>query len=311
MKKTVLIIHGGAGPDSPFIRENIENYKKGLGEALEAGYAILKKEGKATDAVEAAINALENNPFFNAGRGSSINAKGEVEMCASIMNGENLNSGAVAIVKNVKNPVSLAKAVMQTTDYIYLGGEGALDFAKQVKVELEPDAYFITEQKFDEYLEKRKEAYESGRDVALEEINSRMHGTVGAVALDAAGNIAAATSTGGTAFCKEGRIGDSSMIGVGTYADNKTCAISTTGDGEYLIRGVIAHSVSSFMKYKNKSLKEACKEIVHNENKDVKGDIGLIALDAEGNMAVEFNSEHMHRAWKLGDEKPVIKIYRE
>jgi L-asparaginase / beta-aspartyl-peptidase len=309
MEKFTIVVHGGAGKDSNFIRGHQKEITEGLEEAVQRGYEILKKHGSATEAVEAAVNVLEDNMYFNAGRGSALNAKGEVEMCSSIMDGKTLNSGAVAIVKNVKNPVSLAKAVMVNTDYIYLGGEGALDYAKNLNIQLMPDAYFITPYQYDEYEKAAKSEYQGLRRIALEEINSRMHGTVGAVALDMDGNLAAATSTGGTPNAKRGRIGDSSMIGVGTYADNKTCAVSATGDGEYLIRGVITHSVSQLMKLKNLSLAEACRKVIHEENEGIKGDIGIIAADAEGNIAMEFNCERMLRGWKKGHHAIVTKIY--
>jgi beta-aspartyl-peptidase (threonine type) len=308
MKKLAIVVHGGAGPDSPFIRKHLKDYKKGLAEALEAGFAILKNNGTAVDAVEAAVNSLEDNVLFNAGRGSAINAQGEIEMNAAIMDGKKLDCGAVAIVKNIKNPVSLAKAVMLTTNYICLGGEGALNFAKKTNIELEPDSYFVTERQFDEYSLNRKKYFDSNREVALEQINQRFHGTVGAVALDSEGNLAAATSTGGTAYSKEGRIGDAGMIGVGTYANNDICAISTTGDGEIMIKRAIAQSISGLIKYKNKNVKAACKEVVHHENKSVDGDIGVIAIDKNGNIAIEFNSEHMHRGWKTNYETE-IKVY--
>jgi beta-aspartyl-peptidase (threonine type) len=309
MKKIAIAVHGGAGPDSEFIRKYEKELKEGLQRAIRAGYDILKKKGTAIEAVEAAVNEMENNWLFNAGRGSAINAKGEVEMCASIMDGRTLNSGAVAIVKNVKNPVSLAKAIMTNTDYIYLGGEGALDYAKKINIELAPSSYFVTPHQYDEFAKKQKEEFANLNNVAIEHLNQRMHGTVGAVALDQEGNLAAATSTGGTANCKEGRIGDSSMIGVGTFADNRTCAASGTGDGEYLIRGVITHSVSEAMKYKKSSLKTACKEVIHHENRNAKGDMGVIAIDGKGNIAREFNSERMLRAWKQGSTPIVVKFY--
>jgi L-asparaginase / beta-aspartyl-peptidase len=311
MKKIAIVIHGGAGPDSNYIRSHIRDYEKGLEEALDKAYEILKDNGKATDAVEKAVNMLENNPFFNAGRGSALNSIAEVEMCASIMDGKNRKMGAIAIVKNVKNPVSLAKAVMLNTNYVYLGAQGALNFAKKTNVELEPDSYFITEYQFDEYEVKRKESYDDNREAALDQIEKRFHGTVGAVALDHEGNIAAATSTGGTPYCKEGRIGDSSMIGVGTFADNNVCAVSTTGDGEVLIKNIIAHEVASLVRYAGKSLKAACKEVVHNQNDPSGGDIGVIAIDPRGNIAVDFNSERMHRGWKTGEGKAVVKIYKD
>jgi len=309
MKKTVIVVHGGAGPGSTFIRHNQEQIRLGIEQALAQGYAILEKEGKAVDAVEAAVRCLENNPYFNCGRGSALNDKAEVEMCASIMEGKKLNSGAVAIVKHVKHPVSLAKSIMQNTSYIYMGGDEALDYAKETNLELKPDAYFVTEHQYDEYARCRADANESGKETLKK--SRRAHGTVGAVALDLEGNLAAATSTGGTPFSKAGRIGDSSMIGIATYADNKTCAVSATGDGEYLIRGVIAHSISSIMKYKNGKLKDACKEVVRVENEGVDGDIGAIALDADGNIAIEFNSERMHRGWKLGPDKVESRIYKD
>lgn len=309
MNKITILVHGGAGADSEFIRKNKEGIKKGLLDAIDKGYEILKNNGTAVEAVEAAVNSLEDNPLFNAGRGSAINAKGEVEMCASIMDGKTLNSGAVAIVKNVKHPVSLAKAIMENTSFIYLGNAGALDYARSINIQLEPDSYFITEHQYDEYAKKREKEFLSTRSVALEQIEQKMHGTVGAVALDSEGNIAAATSTGGTPNAKEGRIGDSSMIGVGTFADNKTCAISCTGDGEYLIRGVISHSISAAIKYKGLSLKEAAALVVHEENKNIEGDIGIIALDRDGNFTLEFNSERMLRAWKQGGGSTNVKIY--
>lgn len=307
--KLAIVVHGGAGPDSDFIKSHKKEYEEGLKKAVDAGFEVLKNHGSAVDAVEAAVNELENNPIFNAGRGSALNAKGEVEMCASIMNGRNLNSGAVAIVKNVKNPISLAKAIMQNTDYIYLGSEGALDYARSINIALEPESYFVTEHQFDEYKKKRRDAFDSNRDVASEQIKERGHGTVGAVAVDFQGNVAAATSTGGTAYCKEGRIGDSSMIGVGSYADNKTCAVSSTGDGEYLIRAVICHSISSMMKYKKASLKDAMNEIIHKDNKEVMGDLGVIGVDAKGNVFVSYNSERMHHGWRTSGSKTNVKVY--
>lgn len=310
VKPFAIVVHGGAGSDSPFIRKNEEAYRQGLGEALNAGYQVLEHHGSATDAVEAAVRVLENNPLFNAGRGSAINAKGEVEMCASVMEGKSLNSGAVAIVKNVRNPVALARSVMDNTPYIYLGGEGALDYARQTSLALEPDAYFVTEHQYDEYETERKKRHISNRPVAEEQINNRMHGTVGAVALDQEGNLAAATSTGGTAFCKEGRIGDSSMIGVGSYANNATCAVSGTGDGEYLIRGVVSHSVSEYMRLGSKSVEDACRQVVHTDNAGIDGDMGVIAIDAVGNIAAEFNCERMHRGWKTSCGKTVVEIYK-
>ncbi|HEY0060315.1 MAG TPA: isoaspartyl peptidase/L-asparaginase [Flavisolibacter sp.] len=314
MKKLVMVVHGGAGPDSEFIRQHTKEYEEGIAAAVEAGYKVLEEGGSAVDAVEASVNALEDNPYFNAGKGSAINAKAEVEMCASIMQGKDRKSGAVAILKNVRNPISLARAVMEKTRHIYLGGVGALDFAKTVKAPLEPESYFITDHQYEAYEEKRKELkkeVQDGQLIALEQINERMHGTIGAVALDSKGNIAAATSTGGTECAKEGRIADSSMVGVGTYADNATCAVSTTGDGEYHIQHVSAYQIASLVEYKGESVPAACRYLIHEKCKDVEGDMGLIAVDTKGDFALEFNSDRMHRGWRTSEDALTVKIYKD
>ena len=311
-KKFAIIVHGGAGQDSDFIKRNYDNYKKGIKDAVNAGYKTLKEGGKAIDAVEAAVNSLEDNPLFNAGRGSAINAKGEVEMCASIMDGKQLNSGAVAIIKHVKNPVSLAKAIMLNTNYISLANNGALDYAKKINIALEPDAYFVTEHQYDVYMKKRKDEFMSTSSIAKEQMDQRMHGTVGAVALDMEGNLAAATSSGGTENAKEGRMGDSSIIGAGTYANNLTAGISCTGDGEYIIRGVVAHAISSYIFYTGASLEEAVEYVLHDLNGTVKGDIGIIAIDKDGNIYADLNCPRMHRGWLSSDADDIeVKIYRE
>jgi L-asparaginase / beta-aspartyl-peptidase len=303
MSRFSIAIHGGAGPDSEYIRQNIQGYKDGIRRAVNAGYAILEKGGSSVDAVEAAVNEMENDPLFNAGKGAALNAKAEVELCASIMSGKHRKSGAVAIVKNVKNPVSLARAVMEKTEHIYLGSYGALDFAKKIKAPLAPDSYFITPHAYDQYDEARKKAGVTDNEIAEEQLTKRMHGTVGAVAVDVHGNVAAATSTGGTEFAKEGRIGDSSMIGVGAFAQNETCAVSTTGDGEYHILYVSAFHIAALMEYKGMTVQEACRFLIHEKCKDVEGDMGIIAVDPQGNVALEFNSERMHRGCKTCDGK--------
>jgi beta-aspartyl-peptidase (threonine type) len=307
-KKIAIAIHGGAEPDSAFVRTHLKEYEEGLRKAVSDGYEVLKKRGTAVDAVETAVNELENNALFNAGKGSALNEKGEVEMCSSIMDGKTLRSGAVAIVKNVKNPVSLARSIMEESKFIYLGDKGALSYAQEIKIALRPDAYFITEHQYNEF-EKAKKTNNVNK-LVNEAIYSKMHGTVGAVALDHNGHIAAATSTGGTVNCKEGRIGDSSMIGIGTYADDNTCAVSGTGDGEYLIRGVIAHSVAMAIRYGHLSLQEACDYIVHSENKDIEGDLGIIAINKEGQIVIKFNSDLMHRAWIGLDGVIKVGIYK-
>jgi beta-aspartyl-peptidase (threonine type) len=309
MNKIAIAVHGGAGPDSEHIRQNLEGYKKGIENAVNTGYIILEKGGTAVDAVEAAVKSLEDNPLFNAGKGSALNEKAEVEMCASIMSGENLNSGAVAIVRNVKNPVSLARAVMEQTKHIYLGNKGALDFALQINIPMEPDAYFITEYQYETYDQARKESGGSSQEKGRTQVNERMHGTVGAVAVDTNGNVAAATSTGGTEYCKEGRIADSSMIGVGSYANNQTCAVSGTGEGEYLIRHVTSFHVSALIEYKGMPLREACHFLIQEKCRNVQGDMGIIAVDPHGNIAMEFNSDRMHRGSRSSDQDLMVAIY--
>ncbi|MDF2449550.1 MAG: asparaginase [Bacteroidota bacterium] len=309
-KRIAIVVHGGAGEDSEFLRKHKKEYEKGIEKAMNAGYNVLAKNGSAVDAVEQAVIELENSPIFNAGRGSALNALGQVEMDAAIMDGKTMNSGAVALLQNVKNPISLAKAIMLNTKYRFLGAHGALDYAKRIHTSLEPDSYFITEYQYDEYAKKVKEEFLDTKEIALDEINQRYHGTVGAVALDEDGNLAASTSTGGTPNAKEGRIGDSCVIGAGCYANNDRCAISGTGDGEFLIKSVLAHSISACIAYKKMSVQEACDYVIFKENKKIDGDIGAICLDKAGNIGIAFNSERMIRGYKATGKRPFIKIYK-
>lgn len=309
MSKLAIIIHGGAGPGSDFIKKNEEEYKKALKEAADTGYKVLEDGGNAVDAVEAAVNYLEDNPLFNAGRGSALNKKAEVEMGASIMNGQNRKSGAVDIVKNVKNPVTLARAVMEKTKHIYLGDKGAMEFGQSIGIKYMPEAYFITDHAWEQYLEATKEEGPKPEEAGDYQLKRKEHGTVGAVALDKDGNIAAATSTGGIENKIQGRIADSSMIGIGSYADNATCAVSATGDGEFLIQNVVGFHLVALIKYKKLSLKDAAHYLMNVELKDVEGDMGFIALDAQGNLALEFNSDRMHRAWRTSQGEEGVLIY--
>jgi L-asparaginase / beta-aspartyl-peptidase len=303
MNKIAIVVHGGAGPDSDYIREHQVGHKKGIQDAIDVGYSVLESGGSAIDAVEAAIRSMEDNELFNAGKGSSLNENKEAEMCASIMDGKRQESGAVAIIKGIKNPVSLARAVMEKTESMYLGESGAMKLAKEIGVPIEPQEYFITKHTLEQYEEKKKEVQEK-------KLNGvPMHGTVGAVALDMYGNLAAATSTGGTEFNKQGRIGDSSMVGVGTYANNETCAVSTTGDGEYNMRFVSAFHVSALVEYKGLGLEEAANYLVHEKAKDIDGDIGLVALNRNAEIAMVFNTERMHRGWKTNSAEGQPQIY--
>lgn len=310
MSKIAIAVHGGAGPDSNFIKKNIEGYKKGLKEARDIGYNVLEDGGSAIDAVEAAVNYLEDNPLFNAGRGSALNEKAEVEMDASIMSGKDLSCGAAALIKNVKNPVTLARAVMEKTKHTYVAGQGVLELAQKLSLQLRPDAYFITDHAFEEYQKAKENSQQSeANDFVQELVKKRTHGTVGAVALDKDGNVAAATSTGGTENKLPGRIADSSMVGIGSYANNRTCAVSGTGDGEYLMQNVMGFHVSALMEYKGLSVQDACRYLMHEKLKDVEGDMGIIAVDPYGNIALEFNSERMHRSWKTADGEQSTEIY--
>ncbi|HEY0039293.1 MAG TPA: isoaspartyl peptidase/L-asparaginase [Flavisolibacter sp.] len=311
MAKFAIAVHGGAGPDSEFIQKHQKEYKEALKEALDVGYRVLEDGGSAVDAVEAAVNFFEDNSIFNAGRGSALNEKAQVEMDASIMNGADIKSGAVSIVKNVKNPVTLARAIMEKTKHIYLGDMGALEFARKIGLKIMPEAYFITDHAFEQYLSAVQEEKNTIEEAGEYQVKVKEHGTVGAVALDKDGNIAAATSTGGVENKVPGRIGDTSMIGVGTYANNKTCAVSTTGDGELHIKHVSAFHISALVEYKGYTVKEAAHHLIKEKCKDEEGDMGLIAIDPQGNVALEFNSDRMHRGYRTSDGEQFVGIYPE
>lgn len=283
-----IAIHGGAGSlhrNTTSLQQE-EDYKKGINEALEAGYYVLARGGSAVEAVEKSVMALENNPLFNAGRGAVFTAEGTHETDAAMMCGNTLKAGAVAGVTNIRNPISLARAVMEKSENVLLAGKGAMDFAREKDIAFEEDGYFHTDHRRKELIEAQQK--EAG--------NNTGKGTVGAVALDQSGNLAVATSTGGITNKKYGRVGDSPVIGGGTYANNETCAVSCTGDGEFFIRLVTAYDVASLMQYKNMKLSEACDAAVHKLT-TLGGEGGLIALDRQGNVQLVFNCESMLRAW--------------
>ena len=314
MKKYVIAIHGGAGT---ILRTNMTNeieqkYKMALNESILAGENILLNSGLAIDAVEAAIRSLENNPLFNAGRGSVFSHEGEHEMDASIMNGKDLMAGAVAGVKNVKNPITLAKSVMQHSNHVFMAGQGAEVFAKQLNIEMAPNEYFFEQMRYDQLIQAK-----ASDTIHLDHVDNKFEngekkfGTVGAVALDVFGNISAGTSTGGMTNKKHGRVGDTPIIGAGTYANNQTCAVSCTGHGEFFIRSVVAYDISCLIEYKGFSLKEACNLVVKDKLVKIGGEGGLIALDARGNIELCFNSEGMYRASKKSNEEVYLGIYRD
>src|SRR5664279_3083147 len=306
MQKISIAIHGGAGT---IIKEDMTpeleaEYRNALKESLDAGYAVLKNGGSAISAVKAAVVMMEDNVLFNAGKGSVFTKKGLNEMDASIMDGSTLNAGAVAGVRNIRNPVELAEEVMLQSGHVFLSGEGANDFAIKQRIKLEPDEYFYSQYRYDQWQKIRdSDSYQlDHKSNKLEGLmKEKKFGTVGAVACDGVGNIAAATSTGGMTNKRYGRIGDSPMIGAGTYANNKTCAISCTGHGEIFIKAVAAYDVSCLMEYKNMSLQEACEEVVFKKLVALHGEGGLIGVDAKGNAAMIFNSAGMYRGLKNSD----------
>lgn len=284
------------------------NYVMGLRESILAGESVLKNGGSALDAVEQAIRVLEDNPLFNAGRGSVFSHAGKNEMDAAIMNGADLSAGAVAGIYNVKNPISLARAVMEKSEHVLLSGSGAVEFAKSIGAEFADDEYFFVQSRYDQ-LAKAQSSDSTLLDHTGEKDNKKF-GTVGAVALDIHGNLAAATSTGGMTNKKFGRVGDSPIIGAGTYANNSTCAISCTGHGEFFMRSVVAYDISCLMEYRNMSLADACDYVVMKKLIEFGGEGGLIAVDREGNICMPFNTDGMYQANKKSGQDLFIAIYR-
>src|SRR5690554_1734227 len=286
--KYTILVHGGAGTISKSIPDSVkEEYLNSLTEALNIGKEILENGGKSIDAVEQVVKYLEDNPLFNAGKGAVLTSEGKHELDASIMDGSNLSTGAVTLLSTVKNPVSLARLVMEKTQHVLLGGKGAEKFAEEMGLEIVPNEYFSTENR-KKQLEKSK-------------------GTVGCVALDIHGNLAAATSTGGRNNKMPGRIGDSPLINAGTYANNKTCAVSGTGIGEEFIRHTVAFNISALMEYKGMTLKEAADEVIFKILK--KDDGGVIAVDKNGNYAMPFNTLGMYRGVAASDGIFEVKIW--
>ena len=279
-----IVVHGGAGT---ILKKNMSDekekrYKSKLEEAIRTGYQVLQNGGTSLDAVEQTIMILEDSPLFNAGKGAVFTHDKRNELDASIMEGSNLKAGAVAGVTHIKNPIRAARAVMEKSEHVLLAREGAEQFALLQKLDTVSPTYFFTE--------KRARSLERA-------IKEEKFGTVGCVALDQNGNIAAGTSTGGMTNKRWGRIGDSPIIGAGTYANNKTCGVSSTGWGEYFIRGVVAHDISAMMEYGGKSLKESANHVIHHKLTELGGSGGIIALDQKGNIVMEFNTEGMYRGY--------------
>jgi len=284
-----------------------EAYKKALKIALDKGYKILENGGSAIDAIELAVCALEDSHLFNAGRGSVFTAKETHEMDASIMDGKTLNAGAVSLITGIKNPVSLARDVMDKSGHVFLAGKGAMEFAEKMNYTLEKEDYFYDELRYQQWIEIK-----DTNKFQLDHKHNKDHkfGTVGAVACDKDGNIAAATSTGGMTNKRYGRVGDSPMIGAGNYANNKFCAVSCTGSGEYFIRGVVAYDVACLIEHKSMSLNEATWEVINKRILEIGGDGGMIAVNNLGVISMTFNTEGMYRASKTSTGKEEISIYK-
>ena len=344
MERFILVVHGGAGT---ILKKNMTDekekaYKEKLKEAMKIGYDILKKGGTSVDAVEATIRVLEDSPLFNAGKGAVFTNDGKNEMDASIMDGKTLNAGAVANVRYIKNPISLARKVMENSPHVMLTGKGAKKFAKENGIEIVDTSYFYDETRWKQWnkikgTKEQKMDHSDDRgdapsptspkgkgenpkdegsqqpffDIEFNEKIDSKYGTVGAVALDKYGNLAAGTSTGGMTNKMYGRVGDSPIIGAGTYANNNTCAVSCTGHGEYFIRSVVAYDIGALMEYKNMTVKEAADEVIHRKLPKLGGSGGVIAVDIKGNFTMPFNTEGMYRGFVKEDGKVEVFIYKE
>lgn len=313
-----IVIHGGAGT---ILRENMTPedeaaYKAKLEEAIRVGYEILKNGGSSLDAVEKTINVMEDSPLFNAGKGAVFTNAETNELDASIMDGKTLNAGASAGTTNVRNPINLARAIMEKSPHVMLSGKGAEEFAKEQGIQIVDPSYFFTERRYNSLLKiKETEKVELDHDdkTAFYDptIKDSKFGTVGCVALDKNGNLAAGTSTGGMTNKRWGRIGDAPIIGAGTYANNNTCAVSSTGWGEFFIRAMVAHDISALMEYKGLTLQDAAKEVIQKKVPQLGGDGGIVAVGKNGNMVMEFNTAGMYRASMNDKGELYIGIYKD
>lgn len=327
-KRPMFIIHGGAGviTRTNMSPEKEAEFRKKLEEAVLAGYNALQAGKSSLDAVEIAIRILEDSPLFNAGKGAVFTADGKNELDSSIMDGKTLMAGAVAGLHHVKNPISLARKVMENSPHVMMFGDGAEQFAKEQKIELVPASYFWTKMRWDALQEviKEEKTKAKGKKQSLnvidqnnpftteaQKIPSNKFGTVGAVALDKNGDLAAGTSTGGMTYKKYGRVGDAPIIGAGTYANNQTCGVSATGWGEFFIRIGVARDISALVEYKGLPIQQAVDEVIQKKLQNMGGDGGVVALDKNGNIGISFNSEGMYRAYIDENGKPVVKIYKD
>ena len=308
-----FVIHGGAGviPKGSLSPEREAEYKRKLEEAVIAGYRVLQSGRSALDAVEIALRILEDSPLFNAGKGAVFTADGTNELDASIMDGRNLGAGAVAGLKRVKNPISLARAVMEKSPHVMLIGEGAEKFALTQSIEMVEPSYFFTQPRWDSLQRIKREEGSAKPSSEFGNLPENKFGTVGAVALDREGNLAAGTSTGGMTNKKWGRVGDAPIIGAGTYANNESCAVSATGWGEYFIRLGVAKEICTLVEYRALPVQHAADIVIMKKLQNLGGDGGVIVLDKFGNIGISFNSEGMYRAYIGVDGKPVVEIYKD
>lgn len=309
----VLVIHGGAGTirKENMSPERQQAYHDALKQALNAGYAVLDNGGSSIEAIIASISVMEDSPLFNAGKGAVFTYSGKNELDASIMDGSNLKAGAVAGVTTIKNPIKAAYAVMTESEHVMLAGRGAEQFAKEHGLEIVDPLYFVDSARYQQFL-KRRQLEKSGDAARLESRDrENKFGTVGAVALDQHGNIAAGTSTGGMSDKRFGRVGDSPIIGAGTYANNKTCGVSSTGWGEYFIRLAVAHDISAMMEYGGLSLQEAADSVIMKKLPRLGGDGGVIALDRKGNISMTFNTDGMYRGYIRRKGEAKTFLYRD
>lgn len=306
-----IAIHGGAGTlDRAAMTPELEQqYLNALSAAVSVGDRIIQQNGSALDAVEAAVKSLEDFPLFNAGKGAVFTHDKTHELDASIMCGKTLEAGAVAGVQGIGNPVALARAIMEKSDHVLLCGNGALKFAQHIGIEQLPESYFYTDLRWKQLMQVINEEGTFLDHSVHTDPPDKKFGTVGAVALDNHGNLAAATSTGGMTNKRWGRAGDSPIIGAGTYANNNTCAISCTGHGEFFIRAVVAYDISCLIEYAGLTLEEACRKVVNDKLVKLGGEGGLVAIDTKGNICLPFNSTGMYRAWKAENSEIVIAIY--
>lgn len=305
-KKTdfALVIHGGAGYiyEGRYSKEEENEYVNKLTEALNIGYEILESDGSSVDAVESVIRVLEDSPLFNSGKGAVFTDEGNVELDASIMDGKNINSGGVASLKHIKNPITLARFVMEHSPHVLMFGEGAEKFADEFGLDKVDNSYFKTEKRIKEFNKDKDKA-----DLRDEVKN---FGTVGCAALDKKGNLAAGTSTGGMMGKKYGRVGDSPIIGAGTYANNKTCALSATGHGEFFIRNVVTHDISALIEYKGMNITDAAELVINKKLKDQDALGGVVGLDKYGNIVMSFNTQGMFRGYRVSGKDPEVRLYK-